>query len=81
MLKPALLAVALLMPAGVADAASCAQERDADAKLLVDRCIEVSPATHPPCNAENACALIESEIRRGCGMLHGAERPAYCDDY
>jgi hypothetical protein len=62
--------------------ADCLSERgSAAAKLLVDRCLEVSPATHPPCNAANDCSLIESEIRRGCGFLSGADAPAYCKDY
>ena len=28
------------------------------ANELVRRCLKVSPATHPPCNAENSCSLI-----------------------
>ena len=44
----------------------------------VAQCLAVSPATHPPCNAANPCALITDEIRRGCTMLREAlkQRPA-----
>jgi hypothetical protein len=46
---------------------SCEQERGLqEAQQLVDRCIAVSPATHPPCNVQNHCGLIEGEIRRNC---------------
>ncbi len=45
---------------------------------LVNRCIEVSPATHPPCNENNACSLIQDEIDRGCRFLPRDKSPAYC---
>jgi hypothetical protein len=48
------------------------------ANELVRQCLQVSPATHPPCNAQNSCKLIEGEIQRGCGLL-GASAPAFCD--
>ncbi|MGX1745757.1 MULTISPECIES: hypothetical protein [unclassified Brevundimonas] len=35
---------------------------------LVQRCIAVSPATRPPCNAANPCDLIQGEIDRSCAM-------------
>lgn len=41
---------------------------EAAAKALVDRCIAVSPATHPPCNVANPCAMIQNEIDRSCGL-------------
>ncbi len=44
---------------------------------LVNRCLNVSPATHPPCNASNPCSLILAEIARGCAML-SADKPEYC---
>ena len=50
------------------------------AKRLVDECLQVSPATHPPCNAQNTCALIIDEIKRGCGLL-GRDAPAFCNEY
>jgi hypothetical protein len=53
---------------------------DAKANEYVTQCLEVSPATHPPCNAANACELIIDEIKRGCAMLT-ADRPPYCADY
>jgi len=59
-------------------AATCEEERGASgAAALVQQCIQVSPATHPPCNAQNACAEIEAEIRRSCGLLTG-QKPAFC---
>lgn len=39
------------------------------AARLVKQCIAVSPATHPPCNAANSCAMIEGEIARSCALL------------
>ena len=47
---------------------------------MADECLEVSPATHPPCNADNPCQMIWDEIARGCKML-GNDAPAYCSDY
>lgn len=47
------------------------------AEQLVLQCRDVSPATRPPCNVANSCALIRSEIARGCGML-GDDAPEYC---
>jgi hypothetical protein len=52
----------------------------AKARRLVAQCLMVSPATHPPCNAANACDLIEDEIRRGCRMLD-ADAPTFCAPY
>ena len=61
----------------VADVA-CSQSVGAEqAKRYVEQCLEVSPATHPPCNAANACTLIQDEIRRGCTIL-GKDAPAFC---
>ena len=49
---------------------SCSAERgQAAAQRLVKICTSVSPATHPPCNAANSCAIIEDEIARSCGLL------------
>jgi hypothetical protein len=60
---------------------SCTQSAGAaKADEYVRQCLEVSTATHPPCNAANACALIVDEIKRGCAMLP-ADRPAYCAEY
>lgn len=49
------------------------------ANELVRRCLQVSPATRPPCDAQNSCKLIEDEIQRGCGLL-GEKAPAFCGD-
>jgi hypothetical protein len=62
----------------VADASrSCEEELGAEAaQRLVQRCIAVSPATHPPCNAQNNCSMIQAEIDRNC--LNTASPPAEC---
>ena len=52
----------------------------AKADEYVRQCLEVSPATHPPCNAANACELIVDEIRRGCASID-KNAPAFCADY
>jgi hypothetical protein len=56
---------------------SCEEELGAEAaQRLVDRCIAVSPATHPPCNAQNNCSMIQAEIDRNC--LNSTSPPAAC---
>ena len=51
----------------------------AAATRLAERCTMVSPATHPPCNPANACALIQDEIDRACGQYGpGEAKPAEC---
>ncbi|WP_312595509.1 hypothetical protein [Brevundimonas sp.] len=51
----------------------------AAAARLVERCIRVSPATRPPCNAANPCALIQGEIERSCKLWQGdGNPPAEC---
>lgn len=60
---------------------SCLQTAGAaKANRLVNQCLEVSPATHPPCHVENSCALIISEIRRSCALI-GTSAPAFCTEY
>jgi len=61
--------------------ASCRDEiGDVASARLVERCVMVSPATHPPCNAANPCALIQGEIDRACGQYGPDEaRPAECE--
>jgi len=49
-----------------------------DSEVLVNWCIEVSPATHPPCHSSNSCDLIVNEIQRGCEMLQHENPPHYC---
>ena len=65
-------------PAG--EPGSCLNEIGAAASArLVERCIAVSPATHPPCNAANPCAMIQGEIDRACEMYGpGEAKPAQC---
>ncbi len=73
----------LQSPASVSDApaGSCLSSvGKSEAQRLVDRCLKVSPATHPPCNAQNSCALITDEIRRGCEII-GASEPGFCQEY
>jgi Protein of unknown function (DUF3011) len=50
------------------------------ANQLAQQCLQVSPATHPPCNAQNTCKLITDEIKRSCPML-GRSAPGFCDEY
>jgi len=82
-----LMVAAMLLVAngGSAFAASCRGEIGAaKAAALVRQCTEVSPATHPPCNASNPCALIIGEIKRGCGLLASGgspPAPAFCRKY
>ena len=61
-------------------AASCLDEIGPTASArLVERCIAVSPATRPPCNAANPCEMIQGEIDRACEMFApGENRPAEC---
>lgn len=57
---------------------SCEAEIGAEAaQRLVARCLAVSPATHPPCNAQNNCSLIQSEIDRNC-QPGASPLPAEC---
>lgn len=47
--------------------------------MLVQQCINVSPATRPPCNASNRCELIIEEIDRGCRLLgNDGDQLNYC---
>jgi hypothetical protein len=62
-------------------ARSCTDTRGArEAAQLVSQCTQVSPATHPPCNAANSCAMIEAEIRRSCGLLGPSHLPSFCNE-
>jgi len=74
-------------PAVTASPAPASQDKDAlrcdqqigkaAAKRLADRCLMVSPASHPPCNAANACEMIRDEIKRSCDLF-GADKPKEC---
>jgi hypothetical protein len=60
---------------------SCAQAVGTQrANTLVQQCLQVSTATHPPCNAQNTCKLITDEIRRGCSLI-GNNAPSFCAEY
>ncbi|MDQ7915693.1 hypothetical protein RCF34_21510 [Pseudomonas sp. 102515] len=53
---------------------SCAQELGQEpAQALATSCRARSPATHPPCNAANSCALMQDEIARSCALLGDGE--------
>lgn len=74
-------AVIVLMGSGAAFAQSCLDEAGVeDAQIYVEQCLEVSPATRPPCNAENSCQMIWDEIARGCALL-GRDAPQYCSEF
>lgn len=48
---------------------SCRAEIGEEAsKDLAYRCRLLSPATRPPCNADNACQMIQDEIDRSCAI-------------
>jgi hypothetical protein len=49
-------------------------------RQLVNECLQVSPSTHPPCNAQNTCSLIVDEIKRGCGLMEQGA-PGFCSEY
>ena len=60
------------------DSLRCDQQiGKAAAKRLADRCLMVSPASHPPCNVANACEMIRDEITRSCALF-GADKPKEC---
>lgn len=53
---------------------SCVQEiGQRPAQALATTCRALSPATRPPCNAANSCALIEDEIARSCALFGDGE--------
>ncbi len=64
---------------GAADRTCTDSIGEAAAVRLAERCTMVSPASHPPCNPANACALIQDEIDRSCGQYGpGETKPAEC---
>lgn len=57
---------------------SCAAEIGAAAaRELAEQCRMVSPATRPPCNVANSCAMIRDEIARSCELFRD-DPPAEC---
>jgi hypothetical protein len=74
------LPAAMILLAGCNDAAARTCEETAgraQATTYVAQCLQVSPATHPPCNAANTCEMIQAEIRRGCALLETGA-PQFC---
>lgn len=64
---------------GPAKARDCKQEIGKKAaEVLVSQCMEISPATRPPCNSSNSCDMIKDEIKRGCDLV-GNDKPSYCE--
>lgn len=59
---------------------SCEAERGLEAaQALADQCRQVSPATRPPCNVANPCAMIQAEIDRSCALWEDDDNvPAEC---
>ena len=59
-------------PVAANELISCADEIGATAaEKRAKVCLSVSPATHPPCNTANSCAMIEDEIARSCALFDG----------
>lgn len=50
------------------------------AEEYAQQCIQVSPATHPPCNVANPCELMIDEIKRSCAMID-KDAPSFCASY
>jgi hypothetical protein len=59
---------------------ACTLDQGSDGAMeLVRRCMAVSTASHPPCNPENPCQLIQDEIDRACAAYKpGETKPAEC---
>ncbi|KMS59618.1 hypothetical protein V474_10495 [Novosphingobium barchaimii LL02] len=62
-------ATAIQAPSSSAPLSCAADIGESAARKLVAQCRAVSPATRPPCNAENSCAMIRNEVARGCAIL------------
>ncbi|AXB76897.1 nuclear transport factor 2 family protein [Novosphingobium sp. P6W] len=62
-------ATAIPAPSSSAPISCAADIGESAARKLVAQCRAVSPATRPPCNAENSCAMIRNEVARGCAIL------------
>lgn len=64
------------------DTRPCVQSAGkAKSDQYVSQCIQVSPATHPPCNGQNTCGMMIHEIKRGCAMIGSDNPPAFCSAY
>ena len=82
--RPVVASTATPLPARTTAAAmlrrdrplSCAADIGAAAAARrVAICRDVSPATRPPCNAANSCAMIDDEIARSCALFDGEGEP------
>jgi len=76
----------LAAAASTAAAQSCRQTVGPQrARVLVQQCMKVTQATHPPCNAANPCDDITGEIEHGCAELaesrNSVRPPAFCGRY
>ncbi|NUS18176.1 MAG: DUF1311 domain-containing protein [Mesorhizobium sp.] len=61
------------------DTRPCVQSAGkAKSDQYVSQCVQVSPATNPPCNGQNACSMMVEEIKRGCAMIGNDNPPAFC---
>jgi len=67
------LAPAPLLAAGPLSCSADIGPTAADKRAKI--CRNVSPATRPPCNVANSCAMIEDEIARSCALFDGKGAP------
>ena len=57
------------------------------AQVYVAQCLEVTGATHPPCNVENSCEIMVRHITENCTAWSreideiGLPMPEFCDAY
>ena len=72
-----LLCAALPYSANAQEKSCAADLGKKNSEILVSWCLNVSPATRPPCNSANACSLITDEIKRGCEFLEKEKNPPY----
>lgn len=64
------------------DTRPCVQSAGkAKSDQYVSQCVQVSPATNPPCNGQNACSMMIDEIKRGCDLIGKDNPPAFCSAY
>ena len=67
MLFRLILLLAVAFPTLAAAEKSClAEVGKVRAQAYVDMCLFFSTATHPPCNVQNECAVMQSEIASTC---------------
>jgi uncharacterized protein YecT (DUF1311 family) len=84
LVRAALVALVVLGAAGAPARAGCLDEIGAERSgVMVEQCLAVTPATHPPCNALNACEMIRGEITRSCAQFTAGDtnQPAFCKPY